>query len=214
MGYGDDWTVQVRYYDGNWEVYVSASSGYGYWRNESTAETPPSGPYSYFDGVNSSDWGTPTLSGGGLIDCPISGGTTPTPAPTPAPTPVSDPSIVAMTVVDADPSGYLDVVLPVVEGEDPVMAGLRPLAAIHTVGDTITGGSTSGPIHVYVYSVDITTTPETIVLIDHWMSSFDRMTYKHVFSWDTAGLAPGYYDVRLSFGTTAVQFRIQLTAAE
>jgi hypothetical protein len=102
-------------------------------------------------------------------------------------------SAVAITV-EGDAADFFDVVLAGGGGET-VVAGDLPLAAIHAVGDAVTGGSPTGPIHVYVYSLDTTTRPETLALVDHWM-------------------APGYYVVRLSFGSTAHNFRFQLTPAE
>lgn len=185
----------VYWYPGGsqWEIYISlGGSEYGYFIAEVDTDTPPlTGWTPYVQAGRASEWGTPVFI---VSDDETPGG-------------------VAITV-DADPSGFLDVVLPGGEGEDPMLAGLLPLAAIHTVGDAVTGGSTTGPIHMYFYSADITSRPESIVLIDHWMASYNRATGEYEFSWDTTGLAPGYYDIRLSFGATAVVFRIELASAE
>jgi hypothetical protein len=123
---------------------------------------------------------------------------------------------------NAGPELFLDVVLPVPEGEDLPMAGLLPLAAIHVVGDVVSGGSMildqsglalwASFVHVYVYSVDITMDPEVSTLIVHWTCTYDWVTGEYPFSWDTTDLEPGYYDLYLVFedGTTQI-FRIQLT---
>jgi hypothetical protein len=117
---------------------------------------------------------------------------------------------------------FLDGVLPVLEGEEPPMAGQLPLTAVHAVGDIVTGGcqiidETGYPtcgswVHIYVYSVDTNAVPETRVLVDHWMASYDMETGEYVIAWDTSELEPGYYDLQLSFEDGSDQvFRIQLT---
>ena len=169
----------------------------GTWRlgilytNPADTPAPPSTGWLAIDPANNP---APTLSGGEACSGGDGGdGST---------------SIAAAVTVAADPDGFLDVVLEV---DEPIMAGELELAAIHAVGDVVTGGSSTA-FHLYIYSVDITARPETIVLIAHRMASFNRETREYEFSWDTSGLAPGYYDVRLSFGATAHNFRIQLTA--
>jgi hypothetical protein len=131
---------------------------------------------------------------------------------------------VAVSVVptgDAGPEEFLDEILPVPEGEDPPMAGEEELAATHVVGDIITGScqllgptgapTTAGYVHLYLYSVDIATDPETRELLDHWAATFNWTTYEFELAYDTAGLAPGYYDLRLSFADGSIEtFRIQL----
>jgi hypothetical protein len=177
-----------------WVIWYLTGFQYFYvYINTADTPTPPSNGWEeYKSGIGQ----PPVLAGGEAMVCGC-GDPTPT-------------EIVAATVaatVAADPARFLDVVL---EGEEPVMAGLLELAAIHTVGDAITGGGSSA-FHLYLYSVDITTKPETVVLIAHRMASYDRETGVYEFSWDTTGMAPGYYDVRLSFGAVAYNFRIQLT---
>ena len=181
MVYGDMWSIQVV-----GEIIYNVESG---------AATPPS---SGWEGTEEETDPAPSVSGG--EPCTGDSGAPPPPGTPSAP--------VAITVVPSGgAAGFLDVIL---ESEEPVMVGLLPLAAIHAVGDAVTGGSTSGPIHVYINSVDTAVQPESVVLVDHWMSSYNRTTGEYEFSWDTSGMAPGYYDVRLSFGTYAYNFRIQL----
>lgn len=122
---------------------------------------------------------------------------------------------------EAGSGEMLDQVLPLEEGEDAPMAGMRPLVAIHEFGDIVTGRCliqcASGRvcrstfIHLYIYSVDIDGDPETQMLIDHWVVRYDRVAGAHAFTWDTAGLDAGYYDIRLWFASgTAETIRIQL----
>ena len=124
---------------------------------------------------------------------------------------------------DAGPDEFLDIVLPLAEGEEPPMIGELPLAAIHAVGDAV-GGSCqfldsygqpglAGYIHIYVYSVDVDARPETRELVAHWMAPYNWDTQEYMIAWDTSELAPGYYDLRLYFGSpdTAQTFRIELT---
>ena len=120
------------------------------------------------------------------------------------------------------PGQFLDEVLALSEGEQAPMVGLLPLAAIHEIGDIVTGACTflnrsgnptaQGLMHVFVSSVTLGTDSETTSLLNHWMADYDFGAEKFVFSWDTTDLLPGYYDVRLFFGdpATAEVFRIQL----
>jgi hypothetical protein len=195
------WNVYIHFRSGRWSIYgPSGSLAYLNW---SQAETPPSSGWEVNLGIGEAP--IPTVSGGGACNGgEDSGGSTPS-TPTPA----------TVAITGDAPGGaaaFLDVVLAGGGGggDESVMGGLLPLAAIHTVGDAVTGGSTSGPIHVYIYSVDITTRPESVVLASHWAASYNRTAGEYEFSWDTSGMAPGYYDVRLSFGTYAYNFRIQL----
>jgi hypothetical protein len=149
------------------------------------------------------------------------------PAPPTSPTSTAPLEIEIIPAGAASPDDFLDVVLPLVEGEAPAMSGLQPLAAVHNVGASVTGGCqvlfVSEPfplfplsgVHVYIYSVDISTRPESVVLLDHWMATYDRATREYQFSWNTNGLTAGYYDLRLSFEDGSSQtFRIQLTSSE
>ena len=206
--------IQKEYGSGTWwHIFVDLGGDIGTWRIESDAPTPPCTGYSLHSSSGEGDeWGTPTLTG----ECADSGG---------GDTGSAAPSVVITIdpTGDAGPEAFLDVVLPVVEGEEPVMAGEKELAAIHVVGDAVSGscqiigsgGSPTGAsfVHVYVYSVDIVSFPEIVVLLDHWMASYNRPTQEFEFSWDTTELAPGYYDLRLFFQDgTSQTFRIQLTA--
>jgi hypothetical protein len=103
------------------------------------------------------------------------------------------------------------------------MAGVEPLVASYVVGDAITGslqilGSRGMPtsnwyIHLYLYSVDITTSPEARELLDHWVSAFNWISHKFDLYFDTTGLTPGYYDLRLSFpDAEPITLRIEVTA--
>jgi|GEM_PF-4061909 len=124
----------------------------------------------------------------------------------------------------AGPGQFLDVVLPLAEGEEAPMIGTLPLAAIHEVGDIVTGAcaflnligsrTSAGFMHMFVSSVDLSTRPETVLLLSHWQSEYNPVSRQYEFAWDTSGLAPGYYDLRLFFGdpAPAQTFRIQLIA--
>ena len=123
---------------------------------------------------------------------------------------------------DAGPDEFLDIVLPLAEGEEPPMIGEVPLVAVHAVGDVVTGScqflnshgqpGLAGYIHIYVYSVDVDTRPETRELVAHWMANYNWDTQEYEIAWDTSELAPGYYDLRLYFGSpdTAQTFRMEL----
>jgi len=121
----------------------------------------------------------------------------------------------------AGPGEFLDVVLPVAEGESPPMAGARMLAAVHAVGDLVGGGvrilDADGAsvwasfVHICVYSVDIETVPEAQVLMNHWCVVYDWELDEYPFVWDTTDFAPGYYDLYLLFAGDIIQvFRIEL----
>ena len=195
-------------------IYNSSSTDHWFFYN----------PYGNFPFYNVADTYTPPFTGEWLIygdDAPP--GSTP-PTLRACDRSESEPKpVVIVPTGDAGPEAFLDVSHPSVEGEDPAMAGAQLLAAIHTVGDVVTGscriiGASGTPtgasfVHVYVYSVDIVSSPEIVVLLDHWMASYNRPTQEFEFSWDTSELAPGYYDLRLFFQDgTAQIFRIQLTA--
>jgi len=125
---------------------------------------------------------------------------------------------------EAGPEAFLDTLLPLGEGETPAMAGDKPLVASYVVGDLITGScqtlglggnpTSDGYIHLYLYSVDVTMEPETLVLIAHWAAEFNWDTLEFEFSYDTSGLTPGYYDLRLSFHNGLSEtFRVEVTPA-
>jgi len=120
-----------------------------------------------------------------------------------------EPWIVIVPTGDAGNGEFLDAVLPVTDGEAPPMAGERRLVATCTAGDIISGscqilGPTRHPtlggyVHLYLYSVNLSTVPESLWLISHWMADFNCDTWQFEFSCDTRDLSPGCYDLRLSF---------------
>ncbi len=133
-------------------------------------------------------------------------------------------AIVIVPTGEAGPEAFLDVVLPLGEGETPPMAGDEPLVATHVVGDLITGScqflgpsgnpTADGYIHLYLYSVDIASTPDALELIAHWTADFNWTTFEFEFAYDTSGFTPGYYDLRLSFPDgTSETFRVEVTPA-
>jgi hypothetical protein len=135
----------------------------------------------------------------------------------------NEPPVILIPTGQGGPESILDNIIPVPEGEDPPMAGVEPLVARYVVGDAITGslqilGSRGMPtsncyIHLYLYSVDITASPEARELLDHWVSAFNWVTHKFDLDYDTTGLTPGYYDLRLSFpATEPITLRIEVTA--
>ena len=139
--------------------------------------------------------------------------------------------VVEITVIptgDGGPDAFLDVLLSVAGGggsAGPIVIGDVPLAAVHTVGDIVTGSCQilGGPLglptgasfaHVYIYSVGDTVVPEAIVLLDHWMAEYNYGPHEFEFAWDTAGLAPGYYYIHLFFQDGSTETRcIQLIPA-
>ncbi|MBE0635396.1 hypothetical protein IH601_05325 [Candidatus Bipolaricaulota bacterium] len=161
--------------------------------------------------------------------CPPATGWTGSPGPVPtisldACVPPEPVTITIIPTGEAGPDEFLDAIVALAEDATPPMIGELPLSAIHPVGDIISGscqilGSSELPtgasfVHVYIQSVDISTHPETLVLLDHWMASYNRLNREFEFAWDTEGLAPGHYDIRLFFQDgSAVTFRIQLTPA-
>jgi len=133
-------------------------------------------------------------------------------------------AIVIVPTGAGGPEEFLDVVLPLGDEETPPLAGDEPLVASYVVGDLITGScqflgpsgnpTADGYIHLYLYSVDITATPEALELIAHWTADFNWMTFEFEFAYDTSELTPGYYDLRLSFPDgTSETFRIEVTPA-
>jgi len=98
------------------------------------------------------------------------------------------------------------------------------LIAIYEVGETITGGcqiliggmlSVTSYIHLYIYSLDLSTRPVTLGLLDHWMVRCDSGTSIYSLEIATDELAAGDYSIRLRFadGTTR-DFRVQLVEPE
>ena len=89
------------------------------------------------------------------------------------------------------------------------MIGEQPLAAVYEVGEMVTGACaildddgrnlSASYVHIYVYSVDLSTRPETVVLLDHWIIHRDRPSFEHHIEVPTDVLDPGYYDIYLSF---------------
>ncbi len=111
--------------------------------------------------------------------------------------------------------GFLDRCLDLKEGEEPPMAGSRPLFACYGAGEPITGSigifdSAGKPcastyVIVTLYAVDLTTDPEGIEPLDSRNAHYDPKEECYRFEVDTTGLAPGIYDLRLGFenGSTA-----------
>jgi len=133
-------------------------------------------------------------------------------------------AIVIVPTGAGGPEAFLDVLLPLGEGETAPLAGDEPLVASYVIGDLITGScqflgpsgnpTADGYVHLYLYSVDITATPEALELIAHWTADFNWTTFEFEFAYDTSGLTPGYYDLRLSFPDgTSQTFRIEVTPA-
>jgi len=138
------------------------------------------------------------------------------------PPPGTLPTIVVTPAGAAGDGAFLDRCLSLDEGEEPPMVGLCPLSAIYSVGEIISGrcllSDDDGTplrgsyVHVYVYAVDPSTRPETLVLIDHWTIHYEGDCGGYCFTWDSSEQFPGYYDVRLSFpDASAHTCRIQLT---
>lgn len=214
----EGWTVHLNFFNGS----------VAWWINSSSSMTPPSlGWELHPDSVTyypeTVDWGIPTVSGGSWVpdnDTPptLSGGTECGNVNPPPP-------VIINPTGDAGPGAILDVIVPVLEGEEPPMVGELPLAAIHEVGNVVTGSlqlvdDAGNPavdcyIRVYLYSVDIATRPETIVLLDHWTADFNWSTREYDLAVNTSGLAPGYYDLRLVCCDGSAQtLRIELLPAE
>jgi len=126
---------------------------------------------------------------------------------TPVPSEVPDIDIVPLGAAGA--GGFLDRCLDLAEGEEAPMIGECALSAIYEVGEFVTGacnicdGAGSAMrgsyIHVYIYAVDIEPRPELLTLLDHWTVHYDQSTGGYTYSWDTQGMAPGYYDIHLGF---------------
>ncbi|MBU1050639.1 hypothetical protein KKG90_11525 [Candidatus Bipolaricaulota bacterium] len=67
-------------------------------------------------------------------------------------------------------------------------------------------------IHVFFYSVDLSTRPESLSLVTHWIVHCDREARNYPIGIDTSTLAPGYYDIRLVYpGGEPQDIRIQVT---
>jgi len=120
-----------------------------------------------------------------------------------------------------DAGAFLNRCLDLGEGEEPPMIGERPLTAIYELGELVSGacnvcdlgGRTvrGSFVHVYVYSVDVVVRPEELALVAHWTVHYDVDTRCYTFSWDTADVEPGYYDIRLFFADgSSHTCRIQL----
>ena len=120
---------------------------------------------------------------------------------------------------------FLDQKLPLDEAGDPVMAGYLPLAGVYEVGALITGQAMvcdpamnplhSSWIHMYIYSVDLTSRPEQLSLIDHWMVRYDHELECYILEWSTEEMPVGVYDIYLSIGGGQGEtIRIQLVEPE
>jgi hypothetical protein len=171
-----------------------------YYANNQKTDTPPRSGWYVVDG----SLPAPSMSGGEPCGEP------------------SQPPPIEITGAGGGDGSLLDLPLPVGEGEDPPMVGSLPLCGVFEVGEAITGGCIiygsggnpvrSSYIHIYLYSVDITTVPETIVLLDHWTVHYNYTTGEYSFEVDTTALDPGYYDVRLTFADGSSQvLRVQVT---
>jgi len=121
-------------------------------------------------------------------------------------------------------SPYYDVVLSFAEEPNlaqpilPLGSGATPLglsgdgpsvATVYEVGEPITGkcqilGTNGLPIvtsyiRAHLYSIDPSTRPETVVLIDHWVVRCASGTSIYMLRIATDELAPGDYNIRLAF---------------
>lgn len=125
---------------------------------------------------------------------------------------------------DAGAGEFLDEMLTLAEGDVAPIIGEASLAAIHAEGDVIGGScrilgargaeTCACSVHVYLYSVDLTVSPEERTLVSHGMADYNWDTREYEFEIRTAGLAAGYYDVLLAFSELPTQsYRIQLVAA-
>ncbi len=137
-------------------------------------------------------------------------------------------TVPAISITPAGAAGegsFLDRCLDLEEGEEPPMVGLCPLYAIFRIGEVINGrcllsDEDGDPlrgsyVHIHIYSVDPSTRPETLVLIDHWTTHYEGDCGGYCFAWDSSEQVPGYYDLRLAFPDgSAHTCRIQLIERE
>lgn len=118
----------------------------------------------------------------------------------------------------------LDQGLDLPEDQQPPMIGIAPLSGVYSVGEVVTGGcqivdADSGRavisyVHAFIYALNLEARPERLTLVDHWMAPYNWSSHEFEIAWDTSGLAPGYYDLRLCFeDETSLDFRIELTPA-
>jgi hypothetical protein len=137
-------------------------------------------------------------------------------------------TIPAIQVIPAGSAGedaFLDRCLDLKEGEEPPRIGCRALAAMYEIGESVSGGCIlqdeegrplrASYVHVFIYTIDPTTRPEGIVLLDHWIAHYDTRFFGYCFAWNTMEQEPGYYDIYLAFpdGSGEVR-RIQLVEPE
>lgn len=198
--YKSDTGYTVRYFKTNstWRVAPPAGVA-GYTTPVTSATTPPPGSWASLN----APFGGATVSGGGTCQSVV-----------------LDPVVVVPTGRAGDDQ-FLDRTLDLSEGQDPPMIGLLPLSAVYTIGEIVTGScrildaESERPVlswvHVFIYAVDFEVSPEERLLLDHWMARHDWATREYLIEWETTGLDPGYYDLRLSFeDATAQTFRIEL----
>jgi len=180
-----------------WVIFdTSGGSAVSVYSNGDNEATPPRRGWSTTGGASPS----PTVSGG-------------------------EPCPVIVPTGDVGNGRFLDRSLDLAEGEGAPLVGGVPLSAVYAVGETVTGScqildpEDEDPVlsyvHLYVYSVETTTGSERKTLLDHWMAPHDWATREYLIAWDTSGLLPGIYDLRLSFeGARAVTLRIELVPPE
>jgi len=212
---GNEWilfaTYSWWYFQG--DAVPGSPPGLVTYANASDALTPPATGWQCVTSTSGTgDWirvvtcGDPSLSGGESCVEPV-------------------PEIRGITIVPTGEAGedrFLDRGLDLPEGQEPPLAGLLPVTASYFIGETITGScqavdeDTRRPVlsfvHVYAYAVEPTSRSEELVLLDHWLASYDRRTWKYRIEWDTSNLEPGYYELYLAFeDQTSEALRIELT---
>jgi len=118
-------------------------------------------------------------------------------------------------------NAILDAAPPVTGDGSPTFYGEIPLQGVYTIGDPITGSCTlvddrkraiiGSYVLVYLYEVELGTTPEAYRLM-RFQTVYDapvRGTYPFVM--ETDDLVPGYYDVFLQFvDGSNVRLRVRL----
>ncbi|MBN1859465.1 HYR domain-containing protein [Candidatus Bipolaricaulota bacterium] len=129
-----------------------------------------------------------------------------------------------LSIVASDEAGsFLDRCLDLNEGQEPPMAGRRPLQAVYAAGEPIVGSchvldSAGAPcastyIIVSLYTVDVASVPEALELLDSWNGHYDRDEECYRFEVDTTALAPGVYDLRLGFEDGSTEWiRVEVVA--
>lgn len=136
-----------------------------------------------------------------------------------------EPCPVIVPTGEAGEGTFLDRGIDLAEGETQPIAGDILLTAVYAVGELVTGSCrildpdgvnpVLSYVHVYIYSVDITSRPNYRRYVAHWMALHEWETREYNIVWDTSDQVPGYYDVHLSFeGGGYATIRIELVAVE